>query len=98
LSFSFFAPTRGPLTFPNLSRSYEAEHRRVRFWAYDSAMEIPFALTESALRRLNPNAACTEAAMLATFDANRDRIEAVAEKVHAHDRQGFHILEAGDFA
>jgi hypothetical protein len=85
------------LSFPNLSRSYDPERRRVRFWAYDSAMEIPFFLTESALRRLDPKAACNEAAMLATFDANRNRIEAVAEKVHAHDRQNFHILEASDF-
>lgn len=85
------------LHFPNLSRSYDPERRRVRFWAHDSAMEIPLFLSESALRRLNPNAAWTEAGMLATFDANRDRINAVADRVHAYDRQDFHILEARDF-
>jgi Protein of unknown function (DUF1488) len=86
------------LNFPNLSRSYDPDHRRVCFWAYDSAMEIPLFLTVNALRRLNPNAGCTEAAMLATFDANRDRINAVADKIHTFDRQDFHILEAGDFS
>jgi hypothetical protein len=57
------------LNFPNLSRSYDPERRRVRFWAHASAMQILLFLTESALRRLNPHAARTEAAMLATFDA-----------------------------
>jgi Protein of unknown function (DUF1488) len=85
------------LNFPNLSRSYDPEHRRVRFWAHDSAMEIPFLLSEGALRRLNPNVVWTEAAMLATFDANRDRINAVAGKIHAIDRRNFHVLEAADF-
>jgi len=85
------------LNFPNLSRSYEPDHRRVRFWAYDSAMEIPIFFTASAFHRLDPNAECTEAAMLATFDANRDRINAVADKIHTFDRQDFHVLEAGDF-
>lgn len=85
------------LNFPNLSRSYDPERRRVRFWAHDSAMEVPLFLNESAFHRLNPNAASTEAAILATFDANRDRINAVADRIHALDPQGFHILEAGDF-
>jgi len=60
-------------------------------------MEVLLFLSESAFRRLNPNAACTEAAMLATFDANRDRINAVADRIHAFNRQDFHILEARDF-
>jgi hypothetical protein len=85
------------LNFPNLSRSYDPEHRRVRFWAHDRAMEVSLFLSEGAFRRLNPSAACTETAMLATFDANRDRINAVADRVHAYDRQDFHILVAGDF-
>lgn len=85
------------LSFPNLSRSYDTEGRRIRFWAHDGAMEIPLFVRESALLRLNPNAARTEAAMLKTFDAYRDQIIAVAEKMHASHRQGFHILGASDF-
>lgn len=60
-------------------------------------MEIPCFVTEDALLRLNPDAARTESAMLATFDSNRDRIIAVADKIHAIDRQSFHVLEESDF-
>ncbi len=85
------------LHFPNPSRSYDAERRRVRFWAHDSAMEVSMFVKEGALLRLSPDAAGSEAAMLAAFDANRARINAVAERVHAHDRQAFHVLDASDF-
>jgi len=85
------------LNFPNLSRSFEAERGRVRFWAHDSAMEVSIFVKVSALLRLNPNTGSDEPAMLATFDANRKQINAVAEKRHSHDRQSFHILEAEDF-
>jgi Protein of unknown function (DUF1488) len=86
------------LNFPNLSRSYDADRRLVRFWAYDSAMEVPILVKESALQKLNPNTANDEAALLATFDTHRDRINAVADRLHGFDRQSFHILEASDFA
>ena len=85
------------LNFPNFSRSFDPEGRRVRFWAYDSAMEVSFFVMASALLTLNPNTGSDEAAMLATFDANRDRINAVAKKIHASSRHSFHILEASDF-
>lgn len=85
------------LNFPNYSRSFDCEQRRVRFWAYDSAMEVPLFVEESALLKLNPDCGGDEAAMLATFDANRDRIQGVADKVHRRDRLGFHVLDAADF-
>jgi hypothetical protein len=85
------------LSFPNLSRSYDPDRRRVRYWAHDSSMEIPCFVTEGALLRLNPNTARTEVAMLSTFDTNRGRINAVTNKLHAIGRQSFHVLEASDF-
>lgn len=85
------------LNFPNLSRSFDPEHQRVCFWAYDSAMEVSIFVKANALLRLNPDTGSDGSALLATFDDNRDRINAVAKKVHASDRQSFHILEAGDF-
>ena len=85
------------LNFPNPSRSFDPEHRRVRFWAHDSAMEVSFFVTASALLRLNSNTGSDEAAMLATFDANRNRINAVANRAHASNRQNFHILDTSDF-
>ena len=85
------------LNFPNPSRRYDAVRRRVCFWGYDSAMEVPFFLEESVLFRLDPKTKNAEGAMLATFDASRDRINAVAERVHASQKRSFHILVAGDF-
>jgi hypothetical protein len=85
------------LSFPNPSRRYDAVRRRVCFWAYDSAVEVPFFLEESALFRLDPKTKNVEAAMLATFDAARDRINAVAERVHAFQKRSFHVLVASDF-
>lgn len=85
------------LSFPNPSRRYDAVRRRVCFWAYDSAMEVPFFLEESVLFRLDPKTKNVETAMLATFDAARDRIHAVAEKVHSFQKRNFHVLVASDF-
>jgi hypothetical protein len=85
------------LSFPNPSRRYDAVRRRVCFWAYDSAMEVPFFVEESALFRLDPKTKNAEAAMLATFDAARDRIHAVAEKLHAFQKRSFYILVPSDF-
>lgn len=85
------------LNFPNLSRSFDPEGQRIRFWAHDSAMEVSFFVKASALLTLNPNTGSGEAAMLATFDANRDWINAVADRVHASNRHSFHVLEASDF-
>jgi hypothetical protein len=85
------------LSFPNPSRSYDAARRRVCFWAYDSAMEVPFFLEESALFRIDPKTKNAESAMLATFDAARDRIHKVADKVHSFHKRSFHVLVAGDF-
>ena len=85
------------LSFPNPSRRYDAVGRRVCFWGYDRAMEVPFFLEESVLFRLDPKTKNVEGAMLATFDASRDRINAVAERVHTVQKRSFHILVAGDF-
>ena len=85
------------LSFPNLSRSFDPEGQRVRFWAYDSAMEVSFFVNVSALLKLYPDSGRDEVAMLATFDANRDRINVAADRVHASDRQNFHILDADNF-
>ena len=42
------------LDFPNESRSYDAKRNLVRFWGYDSALEISLFVEASALRKLNP--------------------------------------------
>jgi hypothetical protein len=85
------------LAFPNLSRSYDSARHRIRFWGHDRAMEVPFFIEEDALFRLNPKTRNDEAAILAEFDAKRDQINAVADRVHSGARRSFYVLVAGDF-
>jgi hypothetical protein len=86
------------LGFPNQSRSYDPDRHRIRFWGYDNALEVPFFLEESALFKLYPRTQNVEAAILAAFDAARDRILEVAGKVYApRQRRSFYVLAAADF-
>ncbi len=85
------------ISFPNASRSYDPTRRRIRFWAHDSAMEIPFFVEEDALYRMNPKMKDDEDAKLATFDAMRQRIQAAATGVHARGNRSFYVLAASDF-
>ena len=85
------------LSFPNLSRSYDATRRRIRFWGHDDALEVSFFLEESALFRLSPKTRNDESGILAAFDAIRDRINSVADRLHASKRRAFYVLVATDF-
>jgi hypothetical protein len=76
-----------PLNFPNDSRSYDTTRRAVRFWGYDSAMENSFFVTCEALKRLQPDLICDEAAALLAFDHHRNAIYAAAAKVYARGRK-----------
>lgn len=89
--------TEMTLSFPNLSRSYDATRRAVRFWGYDSAMEASFFVSEDALRRVQPDARFDETGLLGVFDSNRDRICAAACKVYGRGRKGSYDLVAADF-
>jgi Protein of unknown function (DUF1488) len=85
------------LRFPNLSRSYDATRRAVRFWGYDSAMEASFFVTEHALKRFRPDMTFDQASALQAFDVNRSLIYATAAKVYARGRKGSYDLVSGDF-
>ena len=50
-----FERTSMALSFPNRSRAFDATRRAVRFWGYDSAMEVAFFVTEDALKRVQPD-------------------------------------------
>jgi hypothetical protein len=86
------------LSFPNVSRSYDARRRCVRFWAYDKSLEIPFFLAVDALNNLAPSESEEEKAILAAFDQQRTRICAAAERIYARHRQQSYLLLAGDVA
>jgi hypothetical protein len=87
------------LSFPNVSRSYDPEGRRIRFWGYDSTIEVPFFLEEGIIFILRPQTKNNEAAILAAFDEVRERICAVALKIYAlHRHRSFYDLRTADFA
>lgn len=85
------------LNFPNGSRSYDERRNLVRFWGYDSALEIPFFVEVSALYKLNPQTRNVEAGYLEAFDAARDRIHETARKVYSRTGEGAYLLAAADF-
>lgn len=87
------------LSFPNQSRSFDATRKRVRFWGYDGAMEITFFVEENALQKLSPEMSGVEAGFLKAFDAARNLIHEVADRVYAHGPKGSYtcVLSAGDF-
>ena len=76
------------LNFPNPSRSFDATRHCVRFWGYDSAMEISFFVEADALKKLCPEMSNAETGFLKAFDAARDRIQAVADKVYVRGSKG----------
>jgi hypothetical protein len=86
-----------PVNFPNLSRSYDATRRSVRFWGYDRSMENSFFVAADALKRIQPDVEPDEAALLRAFDSHRDQIYAAAAKVYARGRKGSYDIMAADF-
>lgn len=92
------------ISFPNGSRSYDATRRRVRFWGYDSALEISFFVDAGALDAVQASSETAgdgedqaEAQALQAFDEGLDRIREVAASIYA-SRHGFaHVLTAADF-
>ena len=72
------------LSFPNNSRSFDEAKNRVRFWGYDSAIEISFIVEGDALKKCSQQLCNTEAEFLKAFDATRQRIHEVAEKVYSN--------------
>lgn len=92
-------PNRKTLAFPNECRSLDEKRNRVRFWGYDSAIEISFFVEANALEKLSAKNSVTEAGLLTAFDVARERIQQVADKVYSRDqkRSYAYTLEAEDF-
>ena len=86
------------LNFPNPSRIFDPTRRAVRFWGHDRAMEWSFFVTESALKRLQPNVERSEASLLLAFDTHRAAIHAVAITTYKRERKGSYELVAADFS
>lgn len=86
------------LHFPNVSRSYDPDGHRVRFWGHDNALEVAFFLEESAIFKLAPKTLSGEPGILSAFDAARDRIQQAAAKAYSPSQsRRFYVLAAADF-
>ena len=76
------------LSFPNESRSFDEKRARVCFWAYDSAIEISFYIEANTLKELSPKMDHTEPGILQAFDAVREQVHDIANKVYARGEKG----------
>ena len=87
------------LSFPNPSRSFDVTKSHVCFWGYDSAIEVSFFVNADALKQLCPKMDGTEPGFLNAFDAARNRIHEVANKVYVGGSKGTYVytLSADDF-
>jgi hypothetical protein len=71
------------LSFPNPSRCFDASSSCVCFWGYDRTIEISFFVGMESLKRLCPDMSDAESGFLQAFDAARNRIHEVADKMYA---------------
>jgi hypothetical protein len=87
------------LSFPNPSRCFDASHSHVCFWGYDRTIEISFYVGMEALKRLCPDMVDAEPGFLQAFDAARNRIHEVADKVYTSGGKAScaYILRAENF-
>jgi len=87
------------LSFPNPCRSFDAGKSRVCFWGYDSTIEITFFIEADALKQLCPGMSGVESGFLQAFDAVRNKIHEVADKVYTRGSKGTcaYILSTRDF-
>lgn len=85
------------LLFPNASRAYIPVKKCIRFWGHDSTSEIAFEVTHETLRAICPQADETETGLLCVFDEYRQRIEMVAAKTYAREKQSYIQLSTANF-
>ncbi len=82
------------LQFPNATRHYNPDRRSVQFRGVDSVFEVIFDIDETALHTTEGDG---EAALLAAFDRDREKILHVASAAYARKRGSFFRLSAADF-
>lgn len=74
------------LSFPNVSRSYDAGSRRIRFSGYDGMIEVRFFLELSALTKIAEGRISGEAEFLLAFDRTRELVLASARRAYGKQR------------
>jgi hypothetical protein len=85
------------IEFPNPSRSYDVSKGVVRFWGYDSILEVVFRLHTAALARINPGLLEDAGAVVAAFDRHQTQILQVAGVVYRRRPMATCELVAADF-
>jgi len=87
------------LKFPNQCRSFETAKKCIRFWGYDSIVEITFFIEPNAIAKLFPKAGSDEKTLLHGFDQTVDRIHQVARRMYEQNRihSCVYVLTANDF-
>lgn len=85
------------LAFPNPSRNYDDQHKRIQFAGYDGMFRVMFSVTVDALSKSKPSGLDAERVFLAAFDDARPTIEKVAEKAYRRGKRSNFELTAADF-
>jgi hypothetical protein len=83
------------LNFPNRSRSFDAEHRRIRFAGYDGMFQINFALGVDSIP--GQCASADEQSYLAAFDAAIVSIRDAATHSYRKKPRNVVVLTGQDF-
>jgi hypothetical protein len=84
------------LTFPNSSRSYDLEHKRVRFVGHDGMFQISFSISVDAVSHKRFDANDAEAGYLHAFDAALESIHEIARKAYKRTRKSTYAFTADD--
>lgn len=78
------------LSFPNNSRSFDNGSERIRFWAYDGAIEVSIFVESDLIRRLSKTIVSTEDEFLSVFDNSRQVIHDAAERIYRLGPKGIY--------
>ena len=85
------------LTFPNSSRSYDPDGKRIRFVGHDGMFQISFSVAADAISEAPPGTPSAEATYLAAFDTASSSIHDIARNAYARTRKSIYVLTAADF-
>lgn len=87
------------LEFPNKCRSFESTKKSIRFWGYDSIVEVTFFIELNAIKKLFPNTDLDEKPLLQAFDRAVVHIHEVATRIYGRNRSHsfVYVLTENDF-
>jgi hypothetical protein len=84
------------LEFPNPSRSYDPDNKRVRFTGHDGMFEIAFSIEVDALSKNTFAASEAEAGYLKAFDAASRFVREIARTAYERTTRHSYALTAAD--